>query len=96
MADAETEAASQTPPAAVSLPEIYTDGAQIQITPYTVTMVLTVGQQPKGIVRMNPIYAKTLTILLRKYLKDAEGTWGEPIAVPEVVLKDRDMSLDDW
>lgn len=92
---APAEQASTSGPT-ISLPDVYTDGGTIEVSPMTVTLVLATGRRPTGIVRMSPIYAKMLTILLKKYIKQAEDRWGEPIAIPDAVLKDRDISLDDW
>jgi hypothetical protein len=80
----------------ISLPDIYTDGGTIEVSPVTVSLGLAAGRRPVGVLRMSPTYAKILTLMLKKYIKQAEEKWGEPIVIPDAVLKDRDISLDDW
>ncbi len=96
MSDAVESVASQLPKLATPIPEIYIDGGGIEVSPVTVTVALATGQRPSAVIRMSPVYAKMFALLLKKYLKQAEEQWGESISVPEVVLKDRDISLDDW
>ena len=87
---------SAAPRLVLPIPEIYTDGGRIEVGPDTVTLNLATGQRPSAVIRMSPLYAKMFTVLLKRYLKQAEEKWGEPIAIPEAVLKDKDISLDDW
>lgn len=96
MADARPDEQSPAPNLNFAVPDLYVDGGQVEVSPFTVSVTLSVGRRPAGVVRMSPAYAKMFAILLKQYLKQAEGRWGEPIAVPEVVLKDRKISLDDW
>ena len=96
MTDTSPEAQAQAADLTIRLPDIYTDGGTIEVSPMTVTLGLGAGRRQVGVLRMSPVYAKTLTLLLKKYIKQAEERWGEPVVVPEVVLRDRDISLDDW
>lgn len=94
MADVDEQPSA--PRLVLSIPEVYTDGGQIEVSPVTVTLRLATGHRPSGVVRMSPLYAKLFAMLLKKYIKQAEEKWGEPIPVPDLLLKDKDLSLDDW
>jgi hypothetical protein len=94
--DASISEQSQIPRLTLAVPDVYVDGARVEVSPVTVTLAFATGKRPSVVVRMSPIYAKIFAVLLKDLLKQAEEKWGEPIAIPEAVLKDRGITLDDW
>ena len=87
------------------VPEFYVDQIRVAVTPYTVSLVLSVsspipasGDQPRdvAVVRMGPHMAKVIAMLLRRQLKKYEEDSGTPISVPPGVLNSMGLSLEDW
>ncbi len=88
------------------VPEVYADGAQFAISPFTVILVFTVqpAGQPGTVapakvahVRMSPEHAKVMAILLRKQLKNFEEQLGDPIPIHPQLAQQLGISRqDDW
>jgi hypothetical protein len=88
------------------VPEIYCDGAQVGLSPFTAIFSLTmqpagqnVGVAPIRVanVRMSLEHAKVLAIMLRKQLKTFEGQMGAEIQLPAQVYQQLGLSRqEDW
>ena len=86
--------------------DLYIDGFQMGIGPFTVTLVLAVSpspgagtQAPKTLatVRMSAEHAKVMAILMRRQLKQYEETLGQPIPVAPQVYQQMGISpKEDW
>lgn len=91
---------------APSVPDIYCDGVQVGLSPYTAILSLTMqpagqtGQMPMipvANVRMSLEHAKVLTIMLRKQLKAFEAQNGVEIELPARLYAQLGMSKqEDW
>jgi hypothetical protein len=87
-------------------PILYSDGIQVGISPFTVTLTFTVappaqpGTQvpiPVTTIRMSPEHAKVMAIILRKQLKQFEQQLGRDIALPHQVFQQLGLSpVEDW
>ena len=87
-------------------PIVYSDGIQVGISPFTVTLGFTVappvqaGTQaaiPVATIRMSPEHAKVMAIILRKQLKQFEQQLGQEIALPHQVFQQLGVSpKEDW
>ena len=87
-------------------PILYSDGIQVGISPFTVTLGFTVappvqaGTQapiPVATIRMSPEHAKVMAIILRKQLKQFEQQLGREIALPHQVYQQLGLSpTEDW
>ena len=87
-------------------PNLYSDGIQVGVSPFTVTLQFTVAptaqpgtQAPAPVVtiRMSPEHAKVMTIILRKQLKQFEQQLGQDIALPHQVYQQLGLSpKEDW
>ena len=85
---------------------VYSDGIQVGISPFTVTLQFTVapavqpGTQvptPVATIRMSPEHAKVMAIILRKQLKQFEQQLGQDIALPHQVYQQLGLSpKEDW
>jgi hypothetical protein len=86
---------------------VYADGAQVSVSPFTVTLMLTVappgasgGTVPPtkvGEVRMSLEHAKVMAIVLRKQLKSYEESIGGQIALHPQVWNQLGLSRqEDW
>jgi len=88
------------------VPELYCDGAQLGLSPFTATFSLTMqpagqtgGMLPIKVanVRMSLEHAKVLAIMLRKQLKDYEARMGSEINLPSQVYSQLGFSKqEDW
>lgn len=88
------------------VPEIYCDGAQIGLSPFTAILSLTM--QPVGQtgtmapikvanIRMSLEHAKVVAILLRKQLKAWEASMGSEIHLPQQLYQQLGLSRqEDW
>ena len=87
-------------------PVLYTDGVQVGISPFTVTLSFTVathppvhGQAPATVatVRMSPEHAKVMAIILRRQLKQFEEQLGQAIPLPAQVYQQLGLHpKEDW
>ncbi len=87
-------------------PVLYSDGIQVGISPFTVTLGFTVappaqpGHQvptPVATIRMSLEHAKVMAILLRKQLKQFEEQLGNEISLPPQVYQQLGVSpKEDW
>ncbi|HXJ82768.1 MAG TPA: DUF3467 domain-containing protein [Candidatus Methylomirabilis sp.] len=87
-------------------PILYSDGVQVGISPFTVTLAFTVappaqpGTQapiPVATIRMSPEHAKVVAIILRKQLKQFEQQLGQDIGLPHQVFQQLGLSpTEDW
>lgn len=87
-------------------PLLYSDGVQVGISPFTVTLSFTVAPQPPvhgqapapvATIRMSPEHAKVMAIILRRQLKQFEEQLGQPIALPPQVYQQLGLSpKEDW
>jgi hypothetical protein len=87
-------------------PILYSDGLQVGISPFTVTLAFTVappaqpGTQvpiPVATIRMSPEHAKVMAIILRKQMKQFEQQLGREIALPHQVFQQLGLSAaEDW
>lgn len=75
----------------------YGDALHIQVTDYTVTIGF--GQQgsptPDVVVKVPPVVAKHLAMLLRRHLKDYERKLGG-LEVPTALLEKMGVAPEDW
>ena len=87
-------------------PFLYSDGIQIAISPFTVSLSFTVappaqaGAQlpaPVATIRMSLEHAKVMAIILKKQLKQFEEQLGAEIALPQQVYQQLGVSpKEDW
>jgi hypothetical protein len=89
-----------------AIPELYCDGAQVGLSPFTAIFSLTM--QPAGQtgamapikvanVRMSLEHAKVLAIMLRKQLKTYEAQMGADIQLPAQLYQQLGLSKqEDW
>jgi hypothetical protein len=87
-------------------PSVYSDGIQIGVSPFTVTLGFTLApqaqpgtQMPTAVatVRMSLEHAKVMAILLRRQLKQYEEQLGTEIALPVQVYQQLGVSAkEDW
>ncbi len=85
---------------------LYSDGIQVGISPFTVTLGFTVAPQaqpgtqvpiPVATIRMSLEHAKVMSIILRKQLKQFEQQLGREIALPHQVYQQLGLSpTEDW
>ncbi len=88
------------------VPELYTDGVQIGLSPFGVTLAF--SMQPAGQtgtmapikvcnLRMSLEHAKALTMMLKKQLKNYEVNTGDEIPLPPQVYTGLGLSkMEDW
>ena len=87
-------------------PVLYSDGIQVGISPFTVTLSFTVAPQaqpgtrppiPVATIRMSLEHAKVMAIILRKQLRQFEQQLGQEIALPPPVYQQLGLSpREDW
>lgn len=87
-------------------PVLYSDGIQVGISPFTVTLGFTVAPQaqpgtrppiPVATIRMSLEHAKVMAIILRKQIKQFEQQLGQEIALPQPVYQQLGLSpREDW
>jgi hypothetical protein len=87
-------------------PVLYSDGIQVGVSPFTVTLGFTVappaqtGAQmptPVATIRMSLEHAKVMAIILRRQLKQFEEQMGAEIALPHQVYQQLGVSAkEDW
>ena len=87
-------------------PIVYSDGIQIGVSPFTVTLGFTVAPQaqpgtqvatPVATIRMSLEHAKVMAIILRKQLKQFEEQLGAEIPLPLQVYQQLGVSpKEDW
>lgn len=87
-------------------PVLYSDGIQVGISPFTVTLGFTVAPKtqpgtqmptPVATIRMSLEHAKVMAIILRKQLKQFEEQMGQEIALPHQVYQQLAVSpKEDW
>jgi len=87
-------------------PILYSDGIQVGISPFTVTLGFTVAPQaqpgtqvpiPVATIRMSLEHAKLMAIILRKQLRQFEQQLGQDIALPHQVCQQLGLSpKEDW
>jgi hypothetical protein len=86
-------------------PVLYSDGIQVGVSPFTVTLAFTVappaqpGQVPIPVatIRMSLEHAKVMAIILRKQIKQYEEQLGTDIALPHQVYQQLGVSpKEDW
>lgn len=85
---------------------VYSDGIQIGVSPFTVTLGFTLAPQaqpgtqvptPVATVRMSLEHAKVMAILLKRQLKQYEEQLGTGIALPAQVYQQLGVSAkEDW
>jgi hypothetical protein len=87
--------------------DIYADGAQVSVSPFTVTLSFTLappgpttaGAVPIriGEIRMSQEHAKVMAIILRRQLKAYEDSSGQQIPVHPQVWQQLGLSRqEDW
>lgn len=86
--------------------DVYCDQSRINVSPYTVTLTLAVSspdRQAGGTmghdlvtVRMSPQHAKTMAMSMRRVLKEFERNSNTPIAIPQELMNQLGMSMEDW
>lgn len=88
------------------VPELYCDGAQVGLSPFTAIISLTM--QPAGQtgtmppikvanVRMSLEHAKIMAIILRRQIKAFESQFGIEIQVPNAIFQQLGLSRqEDW
>ena len=88
------------------VPEIYCDGAQVGLSPFTAILSLTM--QPAGQtgtmppirvanLRMSLEHAKVLAMILRRQIKNYETQTGTEIAIPAQLYQQLGLSRqEDW
>ena len=105
--DVEAANDSERPPElhieqADDLPEFYIDGYEFTGTPFTaeLTFSITLGANRRrrlAIVRMSPVHAKTMAILLKRNLHQYEERMGLEIPIPAQLLEALAIDLErDW
>jgi len=87
-------------------PVLYSDGIQVGISPFTVTLAFTVappsqaGTQaplPVATIRTSLEHAKVMAIILRRQLKQYEQQLAQEIALPLQVYQQLGLSpKEDW
>ena len=87
-------------------PVVYSDGIQIGVSPFTVTLGFTLAPQaqpgtqaatPVATVRMSLEHAKVMAIILRRQLKQFEEQLGTDIPLPTQVYQQLGVSpKEDW
>jgi hypothetical protein len=87
-------------------PVVYSDGIQIGVSPFTVTLGFTLAPQaqpgtqvatPVATVRMSLEHAKVMAIILRRQLKQFEEQLGTEIPLPAQVYQQLGVSpKEDW
>lgn len=94
-----------TPKNEPAIPDVYTDGVAIQVSPFGLVLNLTQSpptpgtQQAKtaAYVRMSLEHAKVLAIMLRKVLKQTEEQQGSPIVLhPQIYTQMGISRQEDW
>lgn len=87
-------------------PDLYTDGVQIGVSPFGVTLAF--AMQPAGQtgtmapmkvcnLRMSLEHAKVLVMMLKKQLKNFEVQMGEDIPLPQQLYTQLGLSkMEDW
>lgn len=95
-----------TPMPEAEVPDIYCDGMQLGLSPFTAILSLTTqpaGQggvkapMPVANIRMSLEHAKIMAIILRKQLKHWETQMGVEIAIPQEVYRQLSLSKqEDW
>ena len=84
------------------VPSFYVDGANIGVSPFTVTIEFHTKQlrgkeaTPAARLRMSPLHAKVLSIALRQQLKVYEQMAGASLAIPTDVAKQMKIPMEDW
>ncbi len=88
------------------VPELYCDGAQVGLSPFTAILMFTLqpaGQSGPTVpikvanIRMSLEHAKVLAIILRKQLKVFESGTGVEIQLPAQVYQQLGISKqEDW
>lgn len=88
-----------------AIPDVYCDGAAIQVSPFGLILNLTQAsptpgtQQPKtaAYVRMSLEHAKVMAIMLRKILKQHEEQQGGAIVLhPQIYTQMQISRQEDW
>jgi hypothetical protein len=87
-------------------PEVYSDGVEFAVSPYTVTLSFTMAPVGRGAtaapihvanVRMSLEHAKILAIMMRKNLKGVEDQLGSKIVLPQAIYQQLGISpQEDW
>ncbi len=88
------------------VPELYCDGAQVGLTPFTAILSLTMqpsgqtGQMPPtrvANIRMSLEHAKVMAIVLKKQIKAYEAQTGVDIQLPAQLYQQLGISKqEDW
>jgi hypothetical protein len=89
-----------------AVPDIYCDGVQVGLSPFTALLTFSVqppqhsgarGPTPVANVRMSLEHAKILSIMLRKQLKTFETQFSVEVQIPQEVYRQLGMSKqEDW
>ena len=86
-----------------NVPEYYGDVYHLRSTPWGVTVTFGVTPHKEGVeghdvcvVRMSHETAKTLSMMIRKQLKQYERDTGTTIAVPQNVMNNLGLAPEDW
>ena len=86
-----------------NVPEYYGDVYHLRSTPWGVTVTFGVTPHKEGVeghdvcvVRMSHETAKTLSMMIRKQLKQYERDTGTTIAVPPNVMNNLGLAPEDW
>jgi hypothetical protein len=86
-----------------NLPEYYGDVYYLTSTPWGVSITFAVTPYKDGVeghdvcvVRMSHETAKTLSMMIRKQLRQYERDTKTSIAVPSEVLNKLSLALEDW
>lgn len=86
-------------------PEVYSDGVQFAVSPFTVAMGFTIAAPGQGVqqpfkaatVRMSLEHAKVMAILLRRQLKQFEESMGQDIPLHPMLYTQLGISRqEDW
>ena len=87
-------------------PSYYVDQFQLSIQPYTVSFAFgqtnallrmgAVTTEDQCVIRMSPQYAKVLALMLRRNLKNFERESGVTLMIPQNVIQQLGIPMEDW
>ena len=85
-----------------NIPQFYSDGFQLRGSVFTVFLELGANapdeaQTPVAVVRMSPMWAKLMAILMKRQLQVVEDQTGTEIVIPPSILESYEVDLSrDW
>ncbi len=84
------------------VPQFYSDGFQLRGSHFTIFLELGANapdepQTPVAVVKMSPMWAKLMVILMKRQLQLVEDQTGTEIAIPPPLLDSYEINLSrDW